>query len=109
MWRKQAACFDPDVDPGWFDSAGKGLLPVSAMRICRGCPVRDDCLTEVLSMPASDDDGVWGGTTPLARLEVRQGRTSKASAMRAGDRIAERRTGREIAAEDEPWLEGRVA
>ena len=60
-------------------------------------------------MPASDDDGVWGGTTPRARLEVRQGRTSKASAMRAGDRIAERRTGREIAAEDEPWLEGRVA
>jgi WhiB family redox-sensing transcriptional regulator len=36
-----------------------------AKRICRGCPVRDDCLVEALDNRI--DTGVWGGMTERER------------------------------------------
>ncbi len=104
-WRDAAACHDDTVDPAWFDPfQGKGHIPVRAMRICGGCPVRDACLQEALGFPTSDDDGVWGGTTSRARNEIRGRRLSRAAAMAAGDRIAGMRTPEEQAAAAEPWL-----
>lgn len=103
-WRDLAACRE-HPDPDIFDAGGKGNIPVAALRVCRGCPVRDDCLDEVLSWPASDDIGmVWGGTTTGARRSIRRGRRTRGDAMQAGDSQASGRTHAEILADNEPWL-----
>ena len=90
-WRNLAACNQPDVDPVWFDG-DRDQVPTRAMRICAGCPVRVNCLLEALSLPSSDDSGVWGGTTAAARKEVRMKRMSPGRAMGLGDRIGRLRT-----------------
>jgi len=104
-WRDYAACYRPGViDPDLFVSDGKGHVPIEAMRICRTCPVRINCLDEALATPTSDDEGVWGGTTVNNRNEIRMRRMTPARAMALGDRIADLRTEQERLAEDEPWL-----
>lgn len=103
-WRSRAACLDDQVDPAWFDMDGAGVLPVEAMRVCRGCPVRTECLDAALSVQVSDDAGVWGGTTFYRRFEIRRGRLSRARAMGYGDRIAQQRTHQERLNDEEPWL-----
>lgn len=95
-WRYQAACNASDVDPGWFDANGKGIRPVEALQVCRGCPVRLQCFEEAIRHPNSEDSGVWGGTTHRARREVRYGRLTREEAMRAGDLLAEERSAFEI-------------
>lgn len=107
MWRERAACLDDRVDPAWFDpdhDHDPGFKPTRAMRICQGCPVRADCLEEALSVPMSDDGGVWGGTSTVNRNRIRQGRMTREQAMAAGDRTAAMRTAAERRQADEPWL-----
>jgi WhiB family redox-sensing transcriptional regulator len=72
LWHLDAACVrtDPevfyplDLDPG---SAGV----VAAKRICASCPVRRECLTDVM---AAEDParrwGISGGTTPSERAVI---------------------------------------
>jgi len=98
-WRTRAACNDPAVEPEWFFAEDRGFFPVEAMRVCAGCPVRLDCLLDALKVSTSDDSGVWGGTTPNNRNEVRLGRMSAGRAMALGDRIAGLRTRAEQAAD----------
>jgi hypothetical protein len=72
-WRGQAACrhadprlfdFDPETDP-------EGVAE-PARRICADCPVRADCLSYALSLPAEDDcAGIYGGLTPAERSRRR--------------------------------------
>lgn len=94
-WRHQAACNRPDVDPSWFDVDDAHIQPIEAMRTCQGCPVRTDCFLEAIDTMVSDDQGVWGGTTPSARRQVRLGRLSPTGAFARGDRIAGLRTAEE--------------
>ena len=41
----------------------------AARRVCRGCAVRDECLTYALEWP--ELFGVWGGTSPHEREVMR--------------------------------------
>jgi WhiB family redox-sensing transcriptional regulator len=72
LWHLDAAC--TDVDPEVFypldlgpDSAGV----VAAKEVCAGCPVRAQCLADVM---AAEDParrwGVSGGTTPAERAAL---------------------------------------
>ena len=66
-WRAEANCsgIDPDL---WF--APGALEHKEAKRICRGCPVRRECLNYALETPV--DHGVWGGMTERERRSFRR-------------------------------------
>jgi WhiB family redox-sensing transcriptional regulator len=64
------------ADPGvWFPSA-TGWLAVradaAAKAVCAACPARVACLEWALE--AGETEGVWGGTTPGERAEIRRER-----------------------------------
>jgi len=68
QWIKQAAC--RGEDPRLFDAVS-ALRAEAALRICKGCPVKEACLKEALN-EAVNPDGVWGGTTQLERRKLRR-------------------------------------
>lgn len=68
-WVDSALCAQTDPsDEVWFP--GKGQSTSTARRICRLCPVQDECRAEALADP-SLTHGVWGGTTPKMRQQLR--------------------------------------
>lgn len=57
-WRRYAAC--RGRDPGiWFPLTNNAAATKDAKRICRGCPVRAECLRHALEF--CEQFGVWGG------------------------------------------------
>lgn len=78
-WTEQALCAQSDPDAWFPEVAGKGSFAAAHMakRICFTCPVQRECLELALSGADSYDGtahGIWGGTTPLERRELRLGR-----------------------------------
>lgn len=82
-WWDQRACrnVNPDV---FFPVLGRHLtdteidaLCADAKAVCRGCPVRDDCLQYAIDVRASD--GVFGGMSPRERWRLvrKQGSTGR--------------------------------
>lgn len=71
-WQDRAGCKGTDVEV-FYDP----VTSVEALRICRHCPVRRECLVEALQR--QEGWGVWGGKTDRQRrwLEVRDGRIVK--------------------------------
>lgn len=66
-WHRQAACTEPEVNPAWFHSSDVREVK-HAVRVCKGCPVSNECLQYALS---SDDNwGVWGGLTDRQRRSL---------------------------------------
>lgn len=70
-WFTMAACrgkdprlFFPDQDVRYH-----ALVAESAKQVCATCPVEDDCLAFAL---ASDEHGIWGGTTDAEREVLRR-------------------------------------
>lgn len=62
-WHTLAACAgDPDA------MYVKGPAVKHAKRICAGCEVRAECLTEALEN--GEDQGIWGGLTRLERRKL---------------------------------------
>ncbi len=61
-WFERASCLDLDPDL-FFD-----CVPERAKKICKGCEVRIECLTEALQQ---DTDGVFGGTTRDERRRLK--------------------------------------
>jgi len=64
-WNTQAACLNRD--PEWWDHES-GIMSREAhkaMAICKGCPVRMDCLSHALNEEI--EFGIWGGLTPGER------------------------------------------
>ncbi len=57
-WRVHAACrgADPEI---WFPVKSAASESEQAARICRGCPVRAQCLHHALAF--CEQYGVWGG------------------------------------------------
>lgn len=45
-----------------------------AKAMCASCPVRIDCLEYALSLPISDDHGIWGGLSERERDRIRSQR-----------------------------------
>ncbi len=64
-WAGYAACRDADAD--WFFPGPDGDARM-AVRICRGCPVRDECLEWALD--AGIRYGIWGGMTERERRRL---------------------------------------
>lgn len=96
-WRSRAACRGTDPE-AFFPTAEDGPVydaqVAAAKAICRGCPVRAECLEEALArMPF----GVAGGLTPEERRGARPPRVSgPAVLLEAG--LARRASRRELQA-----------
>lgn len=67
-WPARAACLGrQDVD---WDAQ---YLYAEHVQICGRCPVRMRCLMTAIDRKADDDIGIWGGTSPVMRSEIRRG------------------------------------
>lgn len=60
-WPSLAACRDGDPDALFVQGAEQNV----AKRVCRGCPVRYECLADALDNRI--EFGVWGGMTERER------------------------------------------
>ena len=70
-WHRQAACRGVGVDLFVIDQ-GQQYEP-RARQMCAGCPVRQECLDAALSFGDRGVTGLWGGTTPTERRQLRRG------------------------------------
>ena len=72
-WRQVAACARPGIDPElFFPSTTEVGKTRQAKQICAGCAVQAPCLADALSRPESADHGIFGGTTPKQRGQIRK-------------------------------------
>jgi len=73
-WRAASACLNADPDLFFPIAVGTAVSKqVSrALRICEGCPVRQQCLD--FAVRSGEKDGIWGGTTPEERIRARRAR-----------------------------------
>lgn len=62
-WRASANC--ASVDPELF-FPDKGAHPARAKKVCGGCTVRTECLTESLTL-GFHASGIWGGLSEKQR------------------------------------------
>ena len=65
-WRAEGLCVRTNPDlffPNPTDD------PAPALAVCASCPVRGACLAAALNI--GDCDGVWGGTLPAERQDMR--------------------------------------
>lgn len=69
-WRILGACRDV-ADPSIF-YPGRGESTAEAQAVCRGCPVRTDCLESALVH--GEKHGIWGGTSERQRRRIRRQR-----------------------------------
>jgi len=75
-WRDRAACRTEDPDLFFpVGTTGPALLQIEeAKSVCRGCPVRDECLE--WAVETGQDIGVWGGLTELERRALKRRRAT---------------------------------
>jgi len=76
-WRAESACLNTDPDVFFPVAVGTaaGKLVTRALRICDGCPVKQQCLD--YAMRSGEKDGIWGGTTPEERIRARRARNRR--------------------------------
>ncbi len=60
-WTARSACRDADPDELFVTGAAQNKAKV----VCRGCPVRTECLSDALDNRV--EFGVWGGMTERER------------------------------------------
>ncbi len=70
-WTARAAC--RGSDPAVFVEPISDAQVVEALRTCARCPVARDCLDTALAHDQIGDIGIWGGTTPDVRAQIRGG------------------------------------
>ena len=80
-WADDALCAqtDPDI---WFPEIGGHREAAMARRICRACPVRTECLDYALAGADTWNGfttGIWGGTSPAERKQIRRARKAAAA------------------------------
>lgn len=64
-----ASCREIGHEPFFTEDVG---IAQSAKAICRTCPVQDLCLDVAVNDPSLV--GIWGGTTPKERQQIRKRR-----------------------------------
>jgi len=69
-WKKEAAC--RQMGPALFFPSGASEDTAFARMVCRGCPVRIECLTFALATP--NTDGIWADTNRRERERIRRRR-----------------------------------
>lgn len=84
-WQQEAACRSRDKNL-FFDQEGEPYRARlararSAQVVCFDCPVRIACLQHALRYP--ETHGVWGGTTPKQREQLRDNLRRQREARRA--------------------------
>jgi hypothetical protein len=76
-WLDDAACRGRPI-AWWYPEPGAKFSTAVALNICRGCPVRGDCLDEALAAeagtPAVYRYGVRGAKTPAGRQSIERSR-----------------------------------
>jgi WhiB family redox-sensing transcriptional regulator len=70
-WHQHAACRDVGADAFIIDRGAQ--YEEGARLLCAGCPVRQQCLQTALEH-GDATTGLWGGTTPAERRQMRRGR-----------------------------------
>jgi WhiB family redox-sensing transcriptional regulator len=75
-WAERALCAQADPDAWFPDRGGCGQARL-AKRVCAACPVQAECLEYAMS--GADTwggiaTGIWGGTTPQERDQLRRQR-----------------------------------
>jgi WhiB family transcriptional regulator, redox-sensing transcriptional regulator len=74
-WIEDAACTSVDGELFFSDDAS---IKAEALRVCRGCPVRTQCLADALdaegSQPYSRRSGIFGGRTVAERVRLSEGK-----------------------------------
>ena len=80
-WRADGACAHADSDLFFpVSMRGPALTQVArAKAICAGCPVSEQCLS--FALEHEPGHGIWGGTTPEERQQVRPQRVVRAPAI----------------------------
>ena len=63
LWLNDTACADMDLDD-FFVEAGHAISE-KVLNVCRGCPVRRECLDHAYEMQATG--GYFGGMSPGQR------------------------------------------
>ncbi|MFP5252292.1 MAG: WhiB family transcriptional regulator [Actinomycetes bacterium] len=71
-WIDRAACRDGPSHR--FIEPADDAEVRTALSTCQRCPVRQPCLDTALSHRADADVGIWGGTTPRERRQIRRSR-----------------------------------
>lgn len=71
-WMERAACRRVGV-ADFFAAPGQQEARERAKELCRGCGVREDCLSYSLEFPVNFF-GIWGGATPEQRRQLRKAR-----------------------------------
>ena len=66
-WRDRASCRGKPTE-WWYPTQGE--VPVRALAICAGCPVKRQCLEFAESSPR-EQYGIWGGCTGRLRRAER--------------------------------------
>ena len=64
-----ASCAETDPE-AFFPTPGDNQGTVQAKRVCNGCPLLTECLTEAIVRKY--DYGIWGGATPTERGAIRR-------------------------------------
>ncbi|WP_018386400.1 WhiB family transcriptional regulator [Wenjunlia vitaminophila] len=86
-WRRRAACLGMDIDlfhP--VGDTGPALAQLEeAKAVCRRCPVRGECLADVLRVEsgwgATRREGIYGGLTSKERWELVRDRRRAAEGL----------------------------
>lgn len=69
-WRQRAAC--RGMDTSLFYAERGDLVSIRlAKDVCDTCAVEAECLDVALGSLVHSDIGVWGGTTPKERRQIR--------------------------------------
>jgi WhiB family redox-sensing transcriptional regulator len=84
-WMASASCAGTDPELFFPEDADDGGNPHNvarahaAIKVCRRCPVRRDCLEYALAN-GEWHYGIWGGLTPKKRLTIAMRRLKEGSA-----------------------------
>ena len=72
-WMDLAACAEIPGDL-FFPEPDDGATRARAIKICKACPVKDQCLERAFKLQQfHDSSGIWGGTSANERRRLRKG------------------------------------
>jgi WhiB family redox-sensing transcriptional regulator len=81
-WVHEAACADVPFKDFWHPSSEDGRDPKAeadyAKKICRGCPVRDECLEWAMDVGPALAQGILGGVSEDERRKMWRSRKAAA-------------------------------
>lgn len=66
-WMERALCPQVDLEI-FYPEKGEHAKALAAKRVCRMCPVREECLVHALGQ--DEQYGVWGGMTARERRRL---------------------------------------